>query len=329
MATWYPTNRHFTQLQALIQEPASWRAVLDMDGQWLEDIAQFTSRLSLLYGIPFKYLVPDARMLPAESIRFFIVDPNWINAIVDGALSLGRISSSDAHHDTAIKETALTKCHGMACNDRRRQLKRTSVAVDEEPHYHGFLMRSAVVAGWPGLEVRAYADSAGTEIVDMVRMDRIAEDILLCLFAARFEKVHIHEPKEGINFGATQQESGYSKDLRGLGIGGYAAGEIIEGAAAQVPFRSGDRRVVDLNGLKNNMIADLKGLDPPAWNDDQPFTAAQFTLEMVRGASQFFFENQTPPTELRQQRRLRTVQHTRDDDLRTLNQLLFEDTCHE
>ena len=44
--------------------------------------------LQTLAGVPFAYLVPDARMLPPESIRFFAVDPNWTTALTDGALSL-------------------------------------------------------------------------------------------------------------------------------------------------------------------------------------------------------------------------------------------------
>jgi len=47
------------------------------------------TRLHLLRGVPFGYLVPDIAMLPSESIRFFQVDAGWIDALIDGAFSIG------------------------------------------------------------------------------------------------------------------------------------------------------------------------------------------------------------------------------------------------
>ncbi len=45
------------------------------------DVVRFLARLRLLEGVPFNYLVPDATMLPLESIRFFYVDRNWLDAL--------------------------------------------------------------------------------------------------------------------------------------------------------------------------------------------------------------------------------------------------------
>ena len=56
---------------------------------------------------PFHYLVPDERILPAESIRLFQVDPIWIECLVDGAFSIGRVSQSDQKHDQLHKENRL------------------------------------------------------------------------------------------------------------------------------------------------------------------------------------------------------------------------------
>jgi hypothetical protein len=50
---------------------------------WFNDLA-------LLHGLPFSYLVPDERMLPLESIRFFWLDWRWIECLLDGAFSVGR-----------------------------------------------------------------------------------------------------------------------------------------------------------------------------------------------------------------------------------------------
>ena len=59
-----------------------------------DDVVTWFGSLAGLHGVPFSYLVPDERMLPPESIRFFHLDPNWIDALIDGAFSIGRAAAS-------------------------------------------------------------------------------------------------------------------------------------------------------------------------------------------------------------------------------------------
>ena len=49
------------------------------------ELRRFLGRLRLLHGVPFSYLVPDAGLLPLESIRFFHLDRAWTDALVQGA----------------------------------------------------------------------------------------------------------------------------------------------------------------------------------------------------------------------------------------------------
>src|ERR1700730_1667868 len=59
----------------------------------------FLAHLRLLIGVPFDYLVPDSRLLPDESIRFFYIDRSWTDRLMDGAISVGKIGTRDqAHH---------------------------------------------------------------------------------------------------------------------------------------------------------------------------------------------------------------------------------------
>jgi hypothetical protein len=102
-----------------------------------DDIAGWLRELVALTGVPFSYLLPDATLLPPESIRFFAVDLNWIRALVQGAGSIGRASSFDAAHEAAL---------APALHAAARLPERAT----------GFLLRSAVVDAWPGLEVTAY-----------------------------------------------------------------------------------------------------------------------------------------------------------------------------
>src|SRR5512147_27981 len=59
------------------------------------ELRRFLARLRLLHGVPFSYLVPDADLLPIESIRFFYVDRAWTDAMVQGVLSVGTITTAD------------------------------------------------------------------------------------------------------------------------------------------------------------------------------------------------------------------------------------------
>ena len=63
----------------------------------------------------------------------------------------------------------------------------------------GMLIRSAVVSGWPGLEVQA-EDAAGKPI-GLLRLDHVGPQTLICLFAGIPAKVSVTEPQEGLHFG--------------------------------------------------------------------------------------------------------------------------------
>jgi hypothetical protein len=170
-----------------------------VDGQDTpEDIRSWFEDLSLLKGVPFNYLVPDERMLPSESIRFFWLDDLWMDCLLDGAFSVGRVTSSDHDRDRGLMENV--------ARSARNQLT-------------GFLLRSDVVAGWPALLVDAYDSSdAGTgKKLELVRMDRLSTNVLLCLFDGEAKRVEIHQKPEALHLGfATPDDNhaGFWKTLR-------------------------------------------------------------------------------------------------------------------
>ena len=61
----------------------------DAEEQAWDSVVAWLTRLRLLEGVPFSYIVSSEEMLPNESIRFFHMDRNWLDALVDGALSTG------------------------------------------------------------------------------------------------------------------------------------------------------------------------------------------------------------------------------------------------
>ena len=79
------------------------------DIEFPNDINTWFEQLRLLKGVPFHYLVPDDRMLLPESICFFWLDWFWVESLLDGAFSIGRVQASDAKQDSQNKPLLGTK----------------------------------------------------------------------------------------------------------------------------------------------------------------------------------------------------------------------------
>ena len=163
-------------------------------------VTDWFESLRRLEGVPFPYLVPDERMLPVESIRFFHVDPYWIECLVDGAFSIGRVMSSDHEHDTFLSNQ-LSNAAG------------TGAAVS------GLILRSALVSGWPLLIVEAFGDAG---MLTPRRTARLSPDTLLCLFDGDAQQYLIRLPDESLHFGIEPSDDEQSEksqpELRKAGI---------------------------------------------------------------------------------------------------------------
>lgn len=239
--------------------------VTDPDGQQVVDWLALLGRLN---GVPFHYLVPDAGMLPPESLRFFQVDPGWIEALLDGAFSLGHAPGGGAAAAVPVPRPALT--------------------TGPSP-VSGFLLRSAVVSGWPGLEAYAFADPAGETALAPVRLERLAPSVLLGLYAGTLARVDLREPGEALHFGVDAAGAGqWRKTLRYADSAGpHTIGDPIPGSGVDVPLRAGAGRSV----LR---AADLAAaMRSSVWADAEPtpdlFTPGQFGLEMVEGVQAVSF----------------------------------------
>jgi len=257
-------------------QPAA--ATVAADAEPLPDqqqIVEWLARLGLLNGVPFNYLVPDESMLPTESIRFFQVDAAWLVALLDGAFSLGFAGVTEA--------TAEAARPGLmdAARTRSRELRAGIVGAeapgDGEPQpMSGFLLRSFVVAGWPGLEVGGFSDAAGQHALTLLRMERLGTSVLLCLFAGVLARADLTEPAEGLRSGV-DGTANWTKGLRyATATGGHAIGDPVGGTPVAVPVRSG--RVLDMAGLARTMAQTIT-----------PFTPAQFAVELCQGAATVSF----------------------------------------
>lgn len=261
-------------------------------------ITEWLARLQNLHGVPFYLLVPDVRMLPQESIRMFRVDENWIECLIDGAYSIGRSTTGDA-----IAPPARVSARERANFARLRPRVRQRAATQRVRRYFGeseraaaaatgietgFLMRSAVVAGWPTLEVRGY-DAAGTEL-RVMRLDRPASDILFCLFDGEVAKVSLSEPAEALHFGFVVPLPGsetFTKNLKYVDAAGHEPGSIIPNVSVDVPMRDAANRVVAIDALANAIHQTL--VSSGALPASAPYTTAELALELVQGVQQVDF----------------------------------------
>lgn len=169
-----------------------------------EDLVEWIASLILLYPVPFHYLVPHQLLLPPESLRFFHLDDNWVNALVDGAFSIAVRSLDDPSAASRLEvQSALSK---IVYQYRLRLLGQQPEWNPKESYMDipksGFLLRSRMVSGWPGVEVTAKTSATQDETLPKIlRFDQIAEGVLFCLARGTVDEVTFREPREGLTFG--------------------------------------------------------------------------------------------------------------------------------
>lgn len=113
---------------------------------WMMVLGFIIDRM-FLAGVPAHLLVADPTHLQPESLRFFRIDTNWVDALVDGALSLGNHFGNDLDR-VSIKSIINDYInHTPDGHGNRVQI----------PAY-GFYLRSDLVTMFPDLRVEVLAD---------------------------------------------------------------------------------------------------------------------------------------------------------------------------
>ena len=247
-----------------------------------EQAGRWLAELCLLHGLPFNALVPDARLLPAESVRFFVIDQNWLDALVDGALSVAA---------AAAPEAALTAAHRphLQAAARARATGRTTGRATgtgaDEPHvWTGLLLRSALVSGVPDLEVTGYPTKQGrpAEPLPVLRTDRVAPSVLIAIFDGFVRRAEIGLPAKGLHFGVIRSGDQPPRvAVRFIGGGpDFPTGEQPPGEpAVAARFRDPDRSVLDIQGLVSDLKAELASVYDPVV--PPPLHPAAFGIQLV------------------------------------------------
>ena len=199
-----------------------------------------------------------------------------------------------------LHEAATRRAHSL----RAIQIKRPELLRDAPPRdpVAGLLLRSAVVSGWPGLEVKAYKSIVPNSnplkadldtLIPPVRLDRLAPDVLLCLYPEVPAWVEIDEPKEALAFGvedAGKPGGPPQVALRYLDNAnnhmGATTGTNVQLAASYM--RDAASRVINIDAWQAYLAKQV-----PA--SSTKWGPAAFAIQMVRAPEQMIFQNQLNP----------------------------------
>lgn len=154
---------------------------------------QFTD-WSLLKGIPYQHLIPDPKMLPIESLRYFYLDTNWINAFLYGAFSIGH--------------TIQPELLKPVLND---------ILIESSANYQGFLLNSFAVTGWPDFEVKAF-QKAGKKQTQLTSDDlyihrkNLSKNIVMQVYNQPFDQLQFELHHSKVHSGFLYENEKYEKE---------------------------------------------------------------------------------------------------------------------
>jgi hypothetical protein len=216
-----------------------------------ERLRAFLTDLRLLRRVPLSYLVPDAALLPPESIRFFHVDQTWIDRIIDGVFSVASLGTVDFTFNCTM--LAMSRASLDADLVAVAKAQNPACAWQPKDGMTGMLIRSELARRWPDMVVKAYESAAeGAAVTPVLRADSISKDVFIALFAGEPGKVEIQEPNVGIRYGVESidpMNPGPPYEVNSRDESGVAVGNTM----VNVPLRSATWRTVNITGFAGSL----------------------------------------------------------------------------
>ncbi len=236
-----------------------------------DNVKHFLGELYKLNGVPFSYLVPHEFLLPKDhkrqgkefsgSLAMFYIDPSWVEALLDGALSIGRIDRTDTILERVMTGEFTTGYIKQKIKDPEDNGQDIEV---RQLNLTGFLFRSNLISGWRGIEIEAY--DADKKPLLALRFEQINDDVFLGIFNGNVHSMKVRQPYEGLHFGIKRTNNAYSKSLKD------ANGKTLTNINDTInTLIKGE--VINIVGMANAMKAKL--------NTDEYFTSAEFAFQMV------------------------------------------------
>ncbi|MEO1518248.1 MAG: hypothetical protein AAFV95_24725 [Bacteroidota bacterium] len=248
---------------------------------------EWLSKLSKLYNIPSQELVhyqdrldeANKQLLRTNALRFFYIDPNWIDSLINGALSVGVHNSVDFRFQLAIHKAIKVDIEQAMINHRAEMMGKPLAKIPQEiGTIAGLLFRSPIVTQWTGLEIVGYKSTNADpkdkqQMIPALRISPLSPTVILVLFQGVPKKVLIKEPSEGATSGFTAKETivdgkvsfTYEMALRKF-KGEFEIGKPYEDASGNSvmyqlqdkDFRNKEKRTLNIRNLRRNVLGAIK-----------------------------------------------------------------------
>lgn len=236
------------------------------------------SKYSLLYEVPFIYLVPEESLLPEESIRFFELDPYWIQSLLDGACSIGRNTAYDYSHDEALIQAAYQCAMGNNAQVRPKLVPERN-GEEKRPDtgriYSGFLLRSNIVSDYNGLDIIGEGEpdngmeTAGEDKkLMLVRLEQLSSTVMLGIFSGRLHTVRIAQPRESLHLGISK--TGSASDCK-VTLRSFADGKLTD---QKIDFKLGDSGRLPVKQIAAALRAEMS----------EEISSAGIALQLIQNA---------------------------------------------
>jgi hypothetical protein len=213
---------------------------------------EWLNNLWNLEGVPYNYLIPDERLLPNESLRFFTLDPDWMACLIHGAFSIGKTAGTD---------------HWKEAKEGHPVMQQLNSA---EP-ISGFLLKSEVVSAYPGMQIEIL-DEQNNKLKLLKRP--LSNDTTLCLLTGEAHEVHFFLAPEVVHFGFEKNdEGGFHKYPHN------AKGEVMDNS---IPVSYDESSgMVDIEQLFKQVHQ--------AWGAPENFGSASFALALIEGSQKVIY----------------------------------------
>jgi len=251
-------------------------------------VRDFLEHLYRLNGIPFPYLVPNELFLEKNHVKgnnkfsgtlsAFYLDPSWIEALIDGALSLGRVNATDKILDKVMTGQLIS---GYVNQNLNNPEGGSNIPV-RMLNITGFLMRSDLISGWRGIEIEAYDEA--DKLLPSLRFERVDTDIFLGIFNGNVSYIVITQPYEGLHFGLKKDGNEFKKNLKNED----GSNQVLADGSADINKELKDGLIkdgiLDIKGMASAMKKKLtakKWMNTEGENAGKYFTSAEFAYQMV------------------------------------------------
>ena len=300
-----------------------------------DNLKGYANRLRLLNDIPLTYLLTDVADLPPESIRFGVIDKNWTDAYIDGAFSIGRICETDTSLDARFQSKFNGEHKLTFSNTPRMQMmhpnhksilqnKKNNDTEIKIESISVVLIRSELIKNQKELHFSAYDSNSydreqekpidNAAPLDILRIEKISNDIMICLFSGILEVFIIDEPKTGLKFGGSKDTNSIDIDIRSVEETDIDFGKRYGSLAIQInnsekesnPPTNNNPTIIETTGKVNveelakqiqiqinNYQNDERKKDPTKKLKDITITPSIFAFEMLSVPHKAVFSSQS------------------------------------